>query len=591
MDYKLEYKPVGSGRDPETGKTNQGLNGTFFIPAYQRGYRWTRDEVRKLLDDILESDEEGRKRYSLQPIVVKRRRDDSWELIDGQQRLTTLWLIFNYMHKRGFKRNGPTFNLKYETRVDSKNYLESLGTPDTPNSRQAIENIDYFHLRAAHDAIDGWLHDNSIDEQNKEDLVDQIHRYLIKSVHVIWYEVPQTEDPIKLFTRLNQGRIPLTDAELLKAVLLTHVAKNHKGREAEIAAQWDGMERDLQRPEIWAFVAGGVQDDERYGTRISLLFDTLAQRENPHGNTSQPYFTFDTLRGQAESDGLALWSDVEKLHAQILGWFEEPRWYNKIGFLVMGCGASIGDIQKKTLESRKRDFDQWLTGEIQSKLAIKADALDEDLSYDDAKRGYPALQRLLLLFNVETETCRSARFPFERHAEQDWTLEHIHAQNAQSLNTAVEWKSWLEAHGKALEAIKTTDNADDVLHLLSDIGSAIPSVHESGFGDRFNLLAARIQKALTPDGEGEGADHTIANLALLSHEVNSALSNAAFEVKRQKILERDRAGKDYIPAATRNVFLKYYTDAGNLQSHFWGAADKTAYLQKIKDQLKPYLLQ
>ena len=357
MDYKLEYKPVGSGRDPETGKTNQGLNGTFFIPAYQRGYRWTRDEVRKLLDDILESDEDGRKRYSLQPIVVKR-CDDSWELIDGQQRLTTLWLIFNYMHKRGFKRNGPTFNLKYETRVDSKDYLESLGTPDTPNSRQAIENIDYFHLRAAHDAIDGWLHDNSIDEQNKEDLVDQIHRYLIKSVHVIWYEVPQTEDPIKLFTRLNQGRIPLTDAELLKAVLLTHVAKNHKGRDAEIAAQWDGMERDLQRPEIWAFVAGGVQGDERYGTRISLLFDTLARRKNPEGNKSQPYFTFDTLREQAGGQGLApcaadpqqpspqperaedpalaLWQDVVALHAQIMGWFEEPHWYNKIGFLASG---------------------------------------------------------------------------------------------------------------------------------------------------------------------------------------------------------------------------------------------------------------
>ena len=245
----------------------------------------------------------------------------------------------------------------------------------------------------------------------------------------------------------------------------------------------------------------------------------------------------------------------------------------------------IHTFREKSLS--KTEFDQWLTDQIKSRLSISAEALDEDLRYDDAKRGYPALQRLLLLFNVETESRRRARFPFEKHAERDWTLEHIHAQNAQSLTTADEWKSWLEVHRKALEAIQTTDNADDVLHLLSDIGSAIPAVHERGFGERFNLLAARIQKALTPDDEG--ADHTIANLALLSHGVNSALSNAAFEVKRQKILEKDRGGEEYIPAATRNVFLKYYTDAGNLQSHFWGAADKTAYLQKIKDQLKPYL--
>ena len=49
MNYKLEYKPVGFGTDPDTNNENEGLSGTFFIPAYQRGYRWTSDEVHKLL--------------------------------------------------------------------------------------------------------------------------------------------------------------------------------------------------------------------------------------------------------------------------------------------------------------------------------------------------------------------------------------------------------------------------------------------------------------------------------------------------------------------------------------------------------------
>ena len=86
----------------------------------------------------------------------------------------------------------------------------------------------------------------------------------------------------------------------------------------------------------------------------------------------------------------------------------------------------------------------------------------------------------------------------------------------------------------------------------------------------------------------EGADHSIANLALLSHGANAALGNAVFEVKRSKVLAMDKAG-DYIPTATRNVFLKYYTDAGRLQPHFWGEADKTAYLREIKDKLASYL--
>lgn len=266
---------------------------------------------------------------------------------------------------------------------------------------------------------------------------------------------------------------------------------------------------------------------------------------------------------------------MEKLHAQILGWFEEPRWYNKIGFLV-ACGVSIGKIQRQALDSNKNAFDDWLDEQIKGTLKINASALDE-LSYEN---NAAALQRVLLLFNVQI--CRE-RFPFEKHVGQAWTLEHIHAQNAQDLTRADQWKSWLQEHRNALEAIQIDRAA---MALLDEIDGAIPAVEERGFGERFRDLAGRIQKALTPDDEG--ADHTIANLALLSHKVNAELSNAVFEVKRQKVVDSDKRG-DYIPAATRNVFLKYYTPAGNMQPHFWGAADKAEYLQAIKDKLKPYL--
>lgn len=572
MNYKLKYKPVGFGTDPVTNEENEGLSGTFFIPAYQRGYRWTPDEVRKLLDDISESAKKKVPRYSLQPVVVKKRDNGDWELIDGQQRLTTLWLILNYMRMSGYQDFCAAYTLKYETRPGCGNYLQTL------DAQQAHENIDYFHLRAAHDAIAQWFEASASNAQIKGNRITRIYNYLSDSVNIIWYEVPSEELPIPLFTRLNQGRIPLTDAELLKAVLLTHVDKE---RGAEIAAQWDSMERDLQRPEIWAFAAGNVQDDAHYGTRISLLFDTLAQRKNPTSSKPPRYHTFDTLREQAESDSLALWKDVEALHAQILGWFEEPRWYNKIGVLVT-WGLSIGHIQSCALERSKKAFDAWLDEQIRTTLNIGADALDDDLRYD-TKDGYATLQKLLLLFNVQI--CRE-RFPFEKHVGQAWTLEHIHAQNAQSLIRAEQWKSWLEEHRKALEAIQSADTSANILPLLTAIDSAIPAVHDRGFGERFGTLAGQVQKALTPDDDG--ADHTIANLALLSHGANAALNNAVFEVKRQRVLEMDKQGQ-YIPAATRNVFLKYYAPAGRIQPHFWGTADKAQYLQAIKDQLKPYL--
>ena len=69
------------------------IEGLFFISSYQRGYRWGEDEVLRLLNDVYAN---GKKNYCLQPVVI-RRDGDRFELIDGQQRLTTLYLIYRFM--------------------------------------------------------------------------------------------------------------------------------------------------------------------------------------------------------------------------------------------------------------------------------------------------------------------------------------------------------------------------------------------------------------------------------------------------------------------------------------------------------------
>jgi Protein of unknown function (DUF1524) len=94
---------------------------------------------------------------------------------------------------------------------------------------------------------------------------------------------------------------------------------------------------------------------------------------------------------------------------------------------------------------------------------------------------------------------------------------------------------------------------------------------------------------LSPDDEPVDGDvHSIANLALLDHRDNAALSNSVFEVKRRQIIKRDKCGS-YIPACTRNVFLKYYTDASGQQPHFWSEEDREAYLAAIRETVGPYL--
>src|SRR5579862_7460608 len=76
---------------------NDLLKESFFVPSYQRGYRWTERQVMDLLDDVWEFQSKSQEQdkasfYCLQPVVVKMRDSGDWELIDGQQRLTTILL-------------------------------------------------------------------------------------------------------------------------------------------------------------------------------------------------------------------------------------------------------------------------------------------------------------------------------------------------------------------------------------------------------------------------------------------------------------------------------------------------------------------
>lgn len=199
------------------------IRGIFFVPDYQRGYRWDTEDVQRLLDDIWKN---GQNLYSLQPVVVKLykkgndEKSDEWELIDGQQRLTTLYLIFLYMRNKHLKNVGEPYAIHYKTRPTTEEYLKNLNPDlDAFDPKEHETNIDYFHLYKAYERISQWF-DSKGDEHERQNVADKFYMYLSESVRIIWYEAPPNMDSTALFTRLNVGRIPLTDAELVKALLV-----------------------------------------------------------------------------------------------------------------------------------------------------------------------------------------------------------------------------------------------------------------------------------------------------------------------------------------------------------------------------------
>jgi uncharacterized protein with ParB-like and HNH nuclease domain len=134
----------------------------FFIPSYQRGYRWSKTQIEDLLSDIWEYSKRVKSPnknefasagdyYCLQPLVVQFRSEhDDWEVIDGQQRLTTIHIIIKLLERKTIKLG--SFHIAYATRPKVNNeFLETL------DGRNRDNNIDIFHMANAADTIQAWF--------------------------------------------------------------------------------------------------------------------------------------------------------------------------------------------------------------------------------------------------------------------------------------------------------------------------------------------------------------------------------------------------------------------------------------------------
>lgn len=564
-EIKLEPKLVGN------------INGDFFIADYQRGYRW-KEEVEMLLNDI--SDVEEGKNYCLQPIVVKR-VDDKFELIDGQQRLTTLYLIqkFTKLYRPKIQIK---YTISYETRKDSKSFLENL---DFDNINGNPQNIDEYFIDEAAKTIKTWFEKFNNDTETKytsdDDAANDIQTKLNNKVHVIWYEVDSSENSTQLFTRLNIGKIPLTNAELVKALFLTRNNGINDTKQLEIATQWDIIEKELRNDNFWYFITNEAA--EKYATRIELVFNLMANKQPSDKERFRTFYYFSN-EIKNEKNKADVWQKILRYYQKLKEWYENFEVYHKVGYLIASQTTSLQDLLKESADKTKSEFQQSLDEKIAQSVNFNKDY--SELSYEtDAS----LIERLLLLFNVETIRQKQdefMRFPFERHKKENWSLEHIHAQHSEGLNTKAAVKDWLENHKISLLSLKD-ENLKELIARCDNLIEKIDNPNDkSNISEIFNPIFTDVVSALTEKGEGEEL-HTLDNMALLSAKANSTLNNSTFDVKRNKIIEMDKT-IDYIPVCTRRVFLKYYTESDKNQLHFWGEADRKAYIKNMNDVLKPY---
>lgn len=598
---------------------NQLMEYRFFIPSYQRGYRWTGKQVEELLEDIWAfainppKQEEGKMRpfYCLQPIVVKQKNGiaDEWEVIDGQQRLTTVYLILKNLESQIEKDQKNIKRLFYETREESERFLTEIKEDD------AEKNIDFYHIAQANKTIQQWFKNKA----NSTEFATPKAKFaptFLTDTKVIWYVINDGSDSYDIFTRLNIGKIQLTNAELIKALFLkkwnnAEAVDKLRLKQLQIATEWDRIENTLQDNSFWYFIYKNPDlKSPKYTNRIEYIFDLM--KNKPDGEDEKYTFykfyeDFETSKNKNKyktPDADALWLSVKKYFLTFEEWYKDRELYHLIGFLI-SINYRLQDIlePKKNSEkisiTSKTDFKAFLKDEIRQK--VKFDI--SNLNYGDDR-----IKTVLLLFNIQTILSNkesNMRFPFNLYKNEDWDIEHVRSQTDKNItgNDRKEWaKDMLEYFtGSAdeaeqkqyidnienidVEVFRTISEKEQSKNTLSDLSHVAyaDKIDDARFSSVYNQIRIEFKE------DNEPSKCAISNLALLDSATNRSYKNAFFPIKRKIILQNDKRGT-FVPICTKNVFMKAYSKKFD-EVMYWNKYDADFYLKALEETLVDYLPQ
>lgn len=186
----------------------------FNIPIYQRLYVWKEDQIKRLLEDTYTAfTNDANNDYYLGGVIVVKNQD-RYDLIDGQQRFTTLWLIARCLKEdlKPFLKDRMHFSI----RDYANDFFQSVDSE--------IENEELANIKDAMNTIENFFKEKDID--NPDNDKKSFSKYLYERLKLVFTTVPQNVDLNKLFETINSGGVQLQHHELLKAKMLEEITDN-----------------------------------------------------------------------------------------------------------------------------------------------------------------------------------------------------------------------------------------------------------------------------------------------------------------------------------------------------------------------------
>lgn len=463
------------------------------VPSLQRTYRWGEKEITLLLNDLYEfyntNEDSTNDFYPLQPLILKKsnQNDDTWNVLDGQQRLTTIKLIASFL---GMDKD-YCLDISYDTREKTKDFLDNISNKKEEDVGKSMELYYIFH---AYEVIKAWFQKNK-KEKDKEK-IDAIRNVLFEKerTRFVVQEMNIDDDEAKTFQNINQGRIPLSCSELIKALFLGHIFESHKSdnncrfayssdgyglfipinpiKERQsltrlqniIAKEWDDIETVLMHDEFYSFVC---PEKDRSINRTDFLFKVVCGNEKyKKYKTDDPfdaiYESIKEIKNNDKNKNLVdilstCWNDVVKCFNRMQKLYYDFDAYHLVGFCICEDIGISEDFYKYCNEDEKLDeFKTAIRVKIKRKVlsGLKTDDLDEWLKGLRYKENKDQIKEILLLHNLQSYSYEKIRFPFNLYdGGKNYDIEHIHATAEEKADKKSRYE-WFETNYSAIKRTK-----------------------------------------------------------------------------------------------------------------------------------------
>lgn len=564
---------------------------TFIIPYLQRAYKWKEKQAKQMLEDFSEFLKQEKTYYCMQPLAVVKIGDNKYELLDGQQRLTTLLILWRILFEDDKEKN-TSYPYKFEYERDSSGSdTYSFITKFDDIKKGKYRNIDEYYMSKVYGVINQYF---DPPEEKKKNVFKKLLKGEGKHILFLWYEVNE-EEKHTTFAHLNSGKIELTCSELIKAVLLSDGNKesldnNGLPDKSLVAAQYAEMEEAFNDDRLWYM----LQTDEPLynGSRMDLLFNMVLNISRKTYE-ADPKAAFYEVYTEKKVDLSKFWKDCRAYFVRIMDLYKNPYTYHYMGYLTYTEGNNkIDDWVKAYKESGLKGCIEQLKSKVRESISGLGDF--EKITYSDTSKA--TLRKIFILHNIQTilihyEAIKKAnlglrfsyeQFPFELLYSQRWDIEHIASQTDNTLTKQKDFKDWIASvkadYPEIFAQRPELNNEIDLFEKDSKIEK---------FKQIYNEIVGSAEKNSPQNKDGLG------NLVLLDSHTNRSYHNSLYKRKRKIILAASNIDNQnneyqvtYIPRCTLNVFLKTYNTGMDVNLVEWTQDDYNKYLGDIKEKLE-----